>query len=242
MVLLEGPLDRDSLARVVAAGTTASLDEHLFDLLERRVVTRDHGDLFHPCKTSGFQALSGLAMPGSPGPLREMVSGLKSWLAFFTLWSAYLKSRGWQHSVDLEVHQTALQMGRRIVFLETIEEQIRVLENLPQERFVEFLKAAPRWEEYTRSFVRLYLRGEAGKLKAMTRGFPSRHASVIDGRDRILYERALPYLQNGSAMVCVGAPHIEGISAMLQTDGFEVRRPPSSLPSHWRVCYLATGP
>ena len=35
-------------------------------------------------------------------PLYDMVKGMKPWLAFFTIWSNFLKKNGWKYSVDLE--------------------------------------------------------------------------------------------------------------------------------------------
>ena len=59
-----------------------------------------------------------------------MVKGMKPWLAFFTLWSDYLKRLGWKYSVDLEGYQIAREMGKKIIFLETIDEQIQVLQSI----------------------------------------------------------------------------------------------------------------
>ena len=52
--------------------------------------------------------------------------------------------------------------------------------------------------------------------------FPTRHRAVIDRRDRIFCERMLPYLEEGEAVVFVGAHHISGISEKLYADGYQI--------------------
>lgn len=53
------------------------------------------------------------------------------------------KSKGWEGSVDLEAYEAAGKMGVEIRFLETIEEQVRVLEQIPVERMTRFPSAGP---------------------------------------------------------------------------------------------------
>ena len=82
---------------------------------------------------------------------------MKPWLAFFRIWSNYLQKNGWSYSVDLEGFDIAGQLGKEIVFLESIEEQIKVLENLSRERIIEFLKKVDRWPEMARDYASFYL-------------------------------------------------------------------------------------
>ena len=80
-------------------------------------------------------------------PVHEMVKGMKPWLAFFTIWSSYLKANGWKYSVDMEGYNVAEELDKPIVYLETIEEQIKVLENLSKQRIVYFLNQVDQWHE-----------------------------------------------------------------------------------------------
>ena len=82
-----------------------------------------------------------------------MVKGMKPWLAFFTIWSNYLQKNGWKYSVDLEGYTTAEELAKKIVFLETIEEQISVLENISRERIIDFLKQVDRWPKMAREYA-----------------------------------------------------------------------------------------
>ena len=152
-----------------------------------------------------------------------MIKGMKSWMAFFTIWSNFLKKEGWKYSVDLEAYTIAGEMGKDIIFLETIEEQIEVLKSLSHEKIIDFLKRTNRWNAYAQKYMKCYLDGDLEKLKSAGIGFPSRHVSVIDRRDQILYERMRAYLEKGDAVACVGAPHIRGISRLLRADGYQIQ-------------------
>ena len=134
----------------------------------------------------------------------------------------YLSIR-YKYSVDLEAYNIAVELGKNILSLETIEEQIKVLENLSHEKILDFLKRIGNWDAYAKEYVKCYLAGDLIKLKSNAIGFPSRHSSVIDRRDKILYERMLVHLEIGNTVAFVGAPHIRGISEMLRSEGYQTR-------------------
>ena len=157
-------------------------------------------------------------------PIYDFVDGMKPWLAFFTIWSQYLKDNGWKYSVDLEGYTIATELEKEIVFLESIEEQIKVLENLSLGRIVEFLENVDEWPALADAYVKSYLAGDLEKLRYMRLRFPSRHHSVIDHRDEIFCERMQDYLAQGDLVAFVGAPHIRGMRKLLQRNGYQVTR------------------
>ncbi len=230
-VWTEGPLDRDSLARVELAGRQTPQDGHLLDLLDERVVAALNETLFPACRRSLGFGLSSIMDPALANPLYELTKGMKPWLTFFTIWSAYLERRGWRFSVDLETHRIASQMGVEVGGLERIEEQIAVLENLSVERIGEFLARCDLWENITRSYVRAYLAGDLAALRHAGTRFPSRHAQVIHPRDRILFQRMRNALEVGGVLVCIGAPHVPGLAALLRNNGFRLQGP--EIPPQW---------
>ena len=109
--------------------------------------------------------------------------------------------------------------------MESVEEQVAVLEGLSYDRIVEFLRRVDRWDEYRKEYVRRYLSGDLENIRTTATGFPTRHRSVIDRRDEAFYERMRPYLDEGGAVVCVGVPHVPGICSLLQTNGFQIHGP-----------------
>jgi hypothetical protein len=220
--LFEGPLDSSSMDQVVLRGSEGKNALDIYEALDPetiREIKKKTGDLF--ADSTPFPPFLP-PRPGKPDPLRDHFARLSPWLAFFNLWTSYLKTKGWDGSVDLEAFEAAKKMGREIHFLETIEEQVRVLERIPPDRMVHFLKKVRHWDEYSDAYVRVYLRGALADWMAGTSDFPSRCPPVIDERDRIFFERMQPFLREGGSAVFLGAPHLWGVNRMLEQDGHAV--------------------
>ena len=120
------------------------------------------------------------------------------------------------------------ELGKKIICLETIEEQITVLETLSYDRIINFLRLVNKWNKYMKDYIKSYLNGELENLRMIARGYPNRTPTVIDRRDRIFYDRMLPYLEEGNVVACIGAPHIQGVCQLLNSDGYQIH-PPFSL-------------
>ena len=232
-VLFEGPLNPDSMAKVVNCGFDNQSNYHIFNDLDQHSIDRITRELAPNCRGRDTFFILNLRKFSIENPLYDMVKGMKPWLAFFTIWSNYLEKIGWKHSVDLEGYTLAKGLGKKIVFLETIEEQINVLENLTRDRIIDFLKRVDRWQELTQGYVRCYLAGDLEQIKSKGLRFPSRHHSVIDHRDKIFYARMLEYLKEGDAVAFVGAPHVQGVSKLLQEDGYQIKGP--GIPAVGRI-------
>ena len=224
-VMFEGPLDRDSMAKVVNRGIDIQSGYHIFDDLDRQSIYRITRELEPQGRGRNTFFILNLRKFKVENPLYEMVKGMKPWLAFFTIWSNYLKKNGWKYSVDLEGYTLAESLGKKIVFLETMEEQINVLENLTHDRIIDFLKRVDQWQELTQGYVGCYLAGDLKQIKSKGLRFPSRHRSVIDHRDKIFYERMREYLEQGDAVAFIGAPHVAGVSKLLCEDGYQIKGP-----------------
>jgi hypothetical protein len=221
----EGPLEPEAMARVREAGTGGP-GEQLFDALPPDTARGVSEALFPACRTRRAQALLGPLGPGPQDPARSLVAGMKPWLAFFTLWSTYLEKLGWRHSVDFEAYRLAKEMQRPLSFLESIEEQIEVLESLPLERIHRFLAHHEQWRRVAGEYAKSYARGDLGGIRWLSLGFPTRHQPVIGPRDRLFFERAAPDLEEGGALLFVGAPHIPGLVELLTGAGYRVQGPP----------------
>jgi uncharacterized protein YbaP (TraB family) len=224
-VMFEGPLDPDSMARVVDRGIDHQSDYHIFDDLDRQSISKITRELEPRCRGRDTFLILDLRKFKVQNPLYEMVRDMKPWLAFFTIWSNYLKKNGWEYSVDLEGYALAEGLGKHIVFLETIEEQIDVLENLAHDRIVDFLKHVDQWHGLAQDYIRSYLSADLKSIKSKRLRFPSRHHTVIDHRDHIFYERMLEYFERGNAVAFVGAPHVPGVSKLLRGAGYQFKGP-----------------
>ena len=221
--LFEGPLDPQSMEKVVAHGSQGNGSLEVYEALDSRTLREIRGktgSLF-----SDFPPLLPF-LPGRgnpPDPVQAHFQRLRPWLAFFNIWTSYLKTKGWSGSVDLEAFGLARKLGMDIYFLETIEEQIQVLEQIPVERMVRFLEKVEQWDEYSESYVRMFLRGSLADWMSGTSDFPSRCPAVIDDRDRVFYRRMQPFIEKGESAVFLGAPHLHGVKQMLEADGYRVK-------------------
>jgi hypothetical protein len=222
-VLFEGPLDKDNMAEVVNAGAEKEDVPHLFEELDRQTIAAIAKALAPPGQDKIPFFFFNLLTSSAESPVYSIVKGMKPWMAFFTIWTKFLEKKGWRYSVDLEAYGIAREMGKNVVFLETIEEQVEVLESLSHEKIVDFLKGIDHWNAYAQEYVKCYLDGDLEKLRSIVSRFSSHRFSAIEGRDQVLYERMLAYLEKGDVVAFVGAPHIRGISKMLRADGYQTQ-------------------
>jgi uncharacterized protein YbaP (TraB family) len=222
--VFEGPLDSSSMQQVVTQGSGGKGSLQLYESLDPQTIQgikQKTGVLFEG------SALFPLFLPPrnkESDPVRTHFENLSPWLAFFNIWTSYLKTKDWNGSVDMEAFEIAKQLGREIHFLETIEEQVRVLDQIPLERMIRFLKKVHQWDEYSQSYVRVYLNGALDDWMVGTSDFPSRCPPVIDDRDRVFFQRMQPFIQKGETAVFLGAPHLHGVIRMFENEGFLVRQ------------------
>ena len=225
LVMFEGPLDDHNMARVREAGIDRESSDHFFDGLDDETIAGITGALIPVCRTRNSSYLLHFCKVSFKDTVYDLVKGMNPWLAFFTIWSTYLKRNGWKYSVDMEGFDVAKELGKKILFLEAIEEQIKVLENISHDKIIYFLKQADRWETLANDYVKSYLKGNFKKLRLSGIQFPSRHRTVINHRDEIFYERMRDELNHGEVVAFLGAPHLKGMSRLLLADGYQVQGP-----------------
>ncbi len=225
VVMFEGPLDDDNMARVREAGIDKENSYHIFNELDDKTSAGITAALVPFCRARHSSYLVTFSKFDLKDTVYEMVKDMRPWLAFFTLWSGFLKRLGWKYSVDLEGYQIAMELGKKIVFLETIEEQIEVLQNIAHDNIIFFLSQVDRWKDFAREYVECYLDGDLEKLKFTRVRFPSRHHAVINERDKIFHQRMRAELEKGQVLAFLGAPHLRGMSRLLVEDGYQVKGP-----------------
>ncbi|MEJ5376752.1 MAG: TraB/GumN family protein [bacterium] len=224
VLLLEGPLELGDLRQVAQKGLV-SQEGGLSPFLDEVCLARLH-KVLGPAGSRAGELMPGILSlgPSQGNTLKSILDSMQPWMAFFTLWVSYLERLGWIYHMDRDGLHIGKRMGCQVIYLECLEEQIQALEQIPKERIVSFLKAAHMWKNYSGLYVRLYLRGDLQGLLGLSGGFPSRCPAVIDRRDRLLYERMLPYLEKGGAVALVGAPHTKAILGWLDKEGYLVRQ------------------
>lgn len=222
-MIFEGALDADSLARIAAYGRQGGDCPDLGKLLEPAAIRKIDQRLEQRLDHGGEASLYALAQPGRAVYFEMLTQGVRPWMAFFSIWSTGL---GWEYSVDVEAYQAALRQGRAVRFLETVEEQLRVLDGIPLERIVQQLNAVDGWPAYTQRYVEAYLAGDLAGWLALSGRFPSRVPLVVEERDTILCERLAALLPTQRLAAFVGAPHVPGISHLLRQQGYRVEQQP----------------
>lgn len=223
-VILEGPLDVESLNEVDRVGKTPPPAEdvpRIGSLLTAEEIRRLERVVQGP--TGPVARFFNMTHP-HPADVRALLFETRHWCAFFSLWTAFLERRGWRQSVDLEAWNLAHEMGKTVFGMETIPEQIASLELAPPSRIVRFLRNCDQWEAYMKRNVQAYLAGDLDNMMGTSTEFPSRTEQIIDHRDQRFRERMRPFIEEGRTAVFVGAAHMLNLRHMLAEDGFTVRQ------------------
>ncbi|HOD77731.1 MAG TPA: TraB/GumN family protein [Syntrophorhabdus sp.] len=224
VTLFEGPLDENNMEAVREYGVARQDGMSLYDSLDEKTIAELNKELGESAEFSGCSLSSYISVfkREHHDLLSQEIEGLRPWMAFFKLWSHYLAKRGWKHSVDLEALSVSRELGKKVVFLETIEEQLTALDGIPFERIVTYLSNFRNWGKFSRHHEKQYLKGSLDSLLNIISGFPTRCPSIVEHRDPVFFTRMRPYVEAGNAVVFLGTTHIQGIVKMLEQEGFKV--------------------
>jgi hypothetical protein len=221
-VLFEGPLDAASLAVFGRHGGTPDPENpRVIDYLKEEEIRHLERVVRGP--QGAFAAFLNMAWH-APADVRSILSTHRPWSVFFTLYYAFLERHGWKRSVDLEAWEVAHDMGRNVIPMESIDEQIASLESVPMERIVNFLRRPDDWTRRMRRSLSAYLDGDLMRMLNTGTEFPTRTNTVIGLRDQRFRERMRPHIERGRAAVFVGTAHMLNLENMLREDGFTVSR------------------
>ena len=219
-VLFEGPLDGESMARVVQYGQQGENEPSLYKALHSDVIAEINkllGARSGP-QTTAVPYLD-LIHPTSSDFWEIHTRGVRPWMTFFTIWSAFLN---WKHSMDVEAFHIAQKFGKKIEYLETIEDQLAALDGIPFERIVNYLNHIRNWRVHKEVFTKAFLEGDIRQFFSMTGEFPTRCESIIAKRDPIFFKRMKAFFEKGKTAAFVGVAHIPGIRQLFLDEGYRV--------------------
>ncbi len=221
-VLCEGPLDRISMDLISESGRNPRPDDpRAASMLSESEIVDLQETVQGP---SGFWAeILNLSSPDKVD-VRYYLEHTKHWLACFALWSSFLKRHGWNQSVDMEAWNTARSMGKYVLGMETMAEQIITLESIPMQRVVRFLKDCRNWHKLKKHYQKGYIKGDLDNMFGSGIEFPSQTEIVINRRDERFLKRMLPFLEKGGCAVFVGTAHMLNLRYMLKDAGFTLRQ------------------
>jgi uncharacterized protein YbaP (TraB family) len=220
-IVLEGPLDADSMRAVRESGSRVTRAS-LYDVLDSPTKDRIHRLLGIPAAPLGVnQMVRDLLFGRAEEWFANELRGLEPWMAFLAIWTRYRRSSGWIYTLDVDAEHIARGLGKDVRHFETIAEQIEALRGIPPDRIVSFL-ARGDWTEYCRQYARRYLAGDLKGLVAAAHAFPTFCESIVQRRDPILAARMVPYLDAGATVALVGVIHCPGVIALLREEGFKV--------------------
>jgi uncharacterized protein len=147
--------------------------------------------------------------------------------------------------LDVMLAQEAQAAGKALAGLESAAEQLGAMASLPMElhieALVETLRLGPMVEDVLETMVTLYLAEEIGMFWPFFRavlpsgedgeaGYVLFEEAMVNARNRVMAERALPIIEEGAAFIAVGALHLpgpEGVVALLREKGYRVIAEPS---------------
>jgi uncharacterized protein len=173
---------------------------------------------------------------GSFGLPIEKMENFKPWFISLTLLSLKLRMSGFdpEYGVDRYFFAKAGQAGKRIISLETFEEQIDVFDGMPEKDqemlLVQTLTELDKMDSEVRELVSAWSRGDADTMDTMIlKSYRDHHALY----DRVMLQRNKKWLlrieelmnQGGIHLVIVGAGHLvgrEGLISELQRKGYSV--------------------
>ena len=221
-VIFEGPLDQVSLDQVASIGQNPKANTpRLIDYMSKSEIHNLEKVVWGIQKV--WMQKLGFEHPNLID-VRYYLSETRHWLAFFSLWTAFLRRKGWNQSVDLEAWHIAREMGKKVFGMELISEQIETLESIPIQRIVNFFRGCHHWSSYIKKHEEAYLKGNLKAMMGTSAEFPSRTEMVINQRDQVFLDRMLPFIQEGNCIVFVGSAHMLNLEGMIADVGFKIEK------------------
>jgi uncharacterized protein YbaP (TraB family) len=219
-VLFEGPLDQESMAKVVQYGRQGGNSPSIYEALDPaaiKEINRQLGAQSSPATTAG--SYLDLIHSATSDFLEVFTRGVRPWMAFFTIWSNFLS---WKYSMDVEAFLLAQKLGKKIEYLETIEDQLAALDGIPFDRIINYLNRIERWKAYKELFLKSFISGDLEKFESSTGEFPTRCESIVTKRDSIFFKGMKTFFEKGETTAFVGGIHIPGIRKLFLDEGYQV--------------------
>jgi uncharacterized protein YbaP (TraB family) len=173
----------------------------------------------------------------SRGIPEAVLDRMKPWAAAVTL-SMPAPETG--QVLDVMLYQSALQQGKDVYGLETVQEQLNLFESMSEADQIALLKYAvenfPDIDVMHAELLAAYKQRDLDGLMAISEASMQQddqrladefQQRLVVDRNHRMAERMQPYLQQGKVFIAVGALHLpgeEGLLNLLEQQGYAVRR------------------
>lgn len=182
------------------------------------------------------EALAARQLPWAAA--RQMQPWLVTASIAIPLCESQAKSQGTK-VLDTMIGVTAVERGKSLVGLESVEEQFKAVASIPFEFHLNALKEALKLGDLSDDMMEttkaLYIEGKTGWMLPLVRAFaPATYSGkgyadfqelLLTNRNSVMAERAASYLMAGNAFMAVGALHLpgdQGLVSLLRKAGFTV--------------------
>lgn len=140
MTWLRHLLSKERELRMIWQVEREGTRSYLVGALDPATIRRINQELERSSKGLSSHRMFRSLMGSDPDALDwDRTRGMRPWMAFFQIWSHYLRQNGWTYTMELDALRIAGVLGKSVHCLETMEEQLEALDDVPFERFVHFL-------------------------------------------------------------------------------------------------------
>lgn len=132
-------------------------------------------------------------------------------------------------TVDEWFYKSALEKGKKVAGLETIDEQMDILEDIPNEYIVDFFRNINKGKKDLEAIIALYCQADLNKLlKLMQKDdvMATLEKQLIISRNKKMADRIVPLITDQPTFIALGAGHIpgkQGIVRLLEKKGYTLR-------------------
>jgi uncharacterized protein YbaP (TraB family) len=131
-------------------------------------------------------------------------------------------------TMDEFFYHQALQAGKRIIGLETLEEQVEMLEEIPTVYIADYFKNFHKGAEDLEEIIMLYCRAELDHLLVLMqedKAMATLEKQLITKRNRKMVSSVIPLMKEQPSFIAVGAGHLpgrKGILRLLEKRGYSL--------------------
>jgi uncharacterized protein YbaP (TraB family) len=132
-------------------------------------------------------------------------------------------------SVDEYFYRKATEENIKVIGIESIEEQLEILDSIPNDYIIEYFKNIDSAKEDMETIIELYRSADLDKMLEMMQKDKSMvmiRKNMLTDRNKKMTERIQPIINEQSTFIAIGAGHLpgnEGIINLLTKAGYIIK-------------------